>query len=273
MDYGKNDPDRTGTALSEQSNHVDAIIPGIGVDYRFNKNISTFAGIHKGFAPPGSKENTEPEESTNYELGVRYGKNALFGQVVIFFNAYSNLLGADLSAAGGGGTGDLFNAGKAQTKGVEFQLTYDLLSGQNQSAFSLPVSVVYTYTDAVFLNDFDSEFEGWGTIHSGDHFPYLATHQWALILGLEHRRFSVNLSGRYSDAMRTVPGQGEIPFNEGTDKYFVIDASANYMLHKNISLFANATNLTAQVYNVARRPAGLRPGMPRAFNIGIKATF
>lgn len=273
MDYGKNDPDRTGANLAERTNQVDAVIPGIGIDYRFNKNLSTFIGIHRGFAPPGSKENTDPEESTNYELGVRYAKNALIGQAVIYFNDYTNLLGADLSAAGGGGSGDLFNGGRAQAKGIEFQLGYDLLSAKKQSVFSLPVSVVYTYSDAVFLNDFDSDFEGWGDVHAGDHFPYLATNQLALLLGLEHRLFSINLSGRYSSAMRTSPGQGDIPVNEGTDACFVIDASATYVLHKNISLFANATNVTDQVYNVARRPAGLRPGMPSAFNIGIKATF
>ena len=75
------------------------------------------------------------------------------------------------------------------------------------------------------------------------------------------------------DEMRTAPGQGDIPANEKTDSYFVIDASASYNLHKNIALFANATNLTDQVYVVARRPAGLRPGMPRAFNVGLKANF
>ncbi len=273
MDYGKSDPDRTGSALSERSNHIDAVIPGIGVDYRFNKNFSSFVGIHKGFAPPGSLENTEPEESTNYEIGVRYAKNALIGQAVIFFNDYSNLLGTDLSAAGGGGSGDLFNGGRAQAKGIEFQLGYNLLSTQIQSAFSLPVSVVYTYSDAIFLNDFDSDFEGWGVVHAGDHFPYLAKNQLAVLIGLEHRLFSINLSGRYSSAMRTSPGQGDIPVNEGTDEYFVIDASATYMLDPNISLFANATNVTDQVYNVARRPSGLRPGMPAAFNFGIKAVF
>jgi len=93
------------------------------------------------------------------------------------------------------------------------------------------------------------------------------------MLELEHYKFNLNLSARYTDPMRTVPGQGTIPPNEKTDSYFVIDASANYNFNKNISFFANATNLTNQIYVVARRPAGLRPGMPRAFNIGLKATF
>ena len=272
-DYGKNDPNRTGVDRSARKNNVDVVIPGIGLDYRFSRFLSAFAGIHKGFAPPGSQSETLPEESFNYELGVRYTRNALSGQAVIFYNDYNNLLGTDLTAAGGGGTGALFNGGEVQTKGLEFQVTYDLLATQKHSDFSLLLSVAYTYTDAVFENDFESAFEGWGTVASGDEFPYLANNQLTFILALEHHRFNINLSGRYIDKMRTAPGQGEIPTNEKTDSYFVLDASANYMLHKNISLFGNATNLANRVYNVARRPAGLRPGMPRAFNAGLKVTF
>lgn len=273
QDYGKNDPDRSGVDLSERSNTVDVIIPGIGIDYSFNKYLNTFAGIHKGFAPPGSKDETVPEESVNYELGVKYTKNALSGQAVLFFNDYSNLLGTDLAASGGGGTGDLFNGGEVQTKGFELQVTKDLLSTNKKTAFSLPVSLVYTYTDATFQNDFNSDFEGWGEVTAGDQFPYMASNQFTFIVGLDHQLFSIDLSGRYMDEMRTEPGQGSIPSNEKTDSYFVIDASASYMLHKNVALFVNATNVSDQVYVVARRPAGLRPGMPRAFNVGVKATF
>jgi len=273
MDYGKTDPDRTGVDLTERSNSVTAIIPGIGLDYRFSDYLSTFVGVHKGFSPPGSREDTKPEESVNYELGSRYAKNGLSGQVVLFFNDYSNLLGADFAASGGGGTGDLFNAGAAQVKGLEFNLTYDLLSRQRQSKFSLPLSVIYTYTDGTFSNSFDSEFGAWEEVNAGDQLPYLATNQLTLMLGLEHYKFNFNLSGRYVGDMRSAAGQGDIPANEKIDANLIIDASAHFIMHKNISLFANATNLTNQAYLVARRPAGLRPGMPRAFNIGLKAKF
>jgi Fe(3+) dicitrate transport protein len=272
-DYGNNDPNRTGINLTERSNTVSIFIPGIGLDYKFNKHISTFFGVHKGFAPPGSKEEVAPEESINYELGVRYAKKALSGQVVLFVNDYSNLLGTDLEGAGGGGTNELFNGGDVLTKGLEFLATYDLLYFNKHSNFSLPLSITYTYTDAKFLNDFDSDFGGWGEVSEGDQIPYLAKNQFTFIMGLEHYKFSVNISGKYMDEMRTEPGQGPIPYNEKTDSYFIIDASANYSIHKNIDLFANASNLFNQIYIVARRPAGLRPGMPRAFNIGIKAHF
>ncbi|VAV85225.1 hypothetical protein MNBD_BACTEROID02-2023, partial [hydrothermal vent metagenome] len=272
-DYGKNDPDRTGIDLSERSNAVNVVIPGIGLDYKFNEYLSSFGGIHKGFAPPGSKEEVDPEESINYELGTRYAKNGLSGQAVLFLNDYSNLLGMDLEASGGEGTNEQFNGGAVKTKGLELNVTYDLLYANVQSKFSLPVTIAYTYTDARFQNDFDSDFGGWGVVDAGDRFPYLPVNQFTVILGLEHQKFSFNLSGKFQGDILTAPGQGDIPSDEIINSSFIIDASTNYILNKNISLFANATNLLDQVYLVARRPAGLRPGMPQAFNFGLKVNF
>ncbi|PCJ87567.1 MAG: TonB-dependent receptor [Flavobacteriales bacterium] len=271
-DYGKNDPDRTGVDLSSRSNQVDVWIPGIGLDYKLGKHLSAFAGVHKGFSPPGSKEETLPEGSVNYEAGIRYSKKALSGQAVIFYNDYDNLLGSDLAAAGGSGTTDLFNGGEVEVKGLEFQLMYDLIS-TTDLPFSVPASVVYTYTDAHFLNTFESNFDGWGDVESGDELPYLANNQLTFLIGIENRQFAVNFSGRYTDEMRTEAGQGEIADNEKTDMQLTFDASASYSMHKNIALFGNVTNITNQTYIVARRPAGLRPGMPRTFNVGIKANF
>ncbi len=171
------------------------------------------------------------------------------------------------------GTGDLFNGGEVQTKGLELQLSYDLLSSQREGQLSLPVSFAYTYTDAVFQNAFESSFEGWGTVAADDKFPYLANHQFTFIAGLENHLLAFNLSGRYNSDMRTAPGQGDIPDDDKIGAHFVLDASISYALHPNISLFANAVNLTDQVYLVSRRPAGLRPGMPRAVNVGVKARF
>lgn len=271
-DYGREDPDRNGIDLSERSNKLDVFMPGMGVDYRFRDGVSAFAGVHKGFAPPGSKKGAKPEESVNYELGLRYRKGAFSTEIVGFYNDYSNLLGSDLNAVGGGGSGQLFNGGEVETKGLEVKATIDLLSEKSHS-FNLPLTLVYTYTDAVFKNDFESENDAWGTVASGDELPYLSNHQLAAVLSLEHRRFSINLSGRFMGKMRTRPGQGEIPSEELVDSYFVVDASANWHVHEHIDLFVRSSNLTDQVYVVARRPAGLRPGMPQSFSFGMRAAF
>lgn len=272
-DYGRNDPDRLGSSLSERENEVSVWIPGVGLDYRFSRYSSMFGGVHKGFSPPGSREGTLPEESINYELGYRHTKEALSGQAVLFFHDYSNLLGIDLSAGGGTGSGDLFNGGRAQSRGLELQIAYDLLAANRQRSLSLPISLSYTYTDANFLSSFSSDFGAWGAVADGDQIPYLAEHQANLMIGLEHPRFSVYLSGRYSSEMRSQPGQGAIANNESIDAYFLLDGSASYVLQKNISLFANAVNLSNQVYLVSRAPAGLRPGMPFGVNVGVKAVF
>ena len=55
-------------------------IPGIGFAYNPNQNITLFAGVHEGFAPPrtedlitnnGGSVDVGAEKSTNYELGFR----------------------------------------------------------------------------------------------------------------------------------------------------------------------------------------------------------
>ncbi len=271
-DYGKSDPERLGTDLTARSNQVGVWIPGIGVDYKFDPYTSVFGGVHKGFSPPGTREGTKPEESTNYELGVRYQKSKLSGQAVVFYNDYNNLLGADLEAAGGSGSAELFNGGEVSTKGLEFQVSYDPLSNES-GGWGMPLTLVYTYTDAAFQNGFESTFEGWGTVEVGDELPYLANHQLTLLLNVNSQKFNFNLSGRYQDAMRTQAGQGSIPDNKKTDAYFIIDLNASYFVHKNVALFGSLTNMTDKVYVVARRPAGLRPGMPRAFMGGLKVNF
>jgi Fe(3+) dicitrate transport protein len=73
--------------------------------------------------------------------------------------------------------------------------------------------------------------------------------------------------------MRTVAGFGAIPADELIPAFFVMDAGVKFQIHKNISIVANAINLTNKVYLVSTRPAGLRPGMPRAFQIGLKANL
>lgn len=271
-DYGKNDIQRTGAELNSRSNRVDEIIPGVGLEYVFNESLSTFLGIHKGFAPPGSTEDTKPEQSINYEIGGRYNRRVFSGQAIFFLNRYSNLLGADFASSGGGGTGDLFNAGEARTTGLELQASYDLLSGGSK-VLMLPLSLAYTYTNGVFLSDFVGEFADFGTVQSGDQYPYLAPNQLSVMLGLEHYLFDFNVSTRYMDAMRTTPGQGTIPADEKTDAYFVVDISGNYKVNRSINIFSSLTNITNSAYMVARRPAGVRPGMPRAINIGISANF
>jgi Fe(3+) dicitrate transport protein len=267
--FGSDDINRTGINLSTRENKVEAFIPGIGIHYRVDNNLAFFGGVHQGFSPPGSSPDVEEERSVNYEVGSRYLLGRLRGETTLFFNDYSNLLGSDLAAAGGGGTTDLFNAGEVNVAGLELSLTYDLLENQNQ--ISLPLTVNYTFTDTEFRNAFDSDI--YGEVAVGDEIPYIARHQFNIIAGMAHDKFDLNLNARFVGAMRTLAGTGDIPQDQEVPSNFIMDLSGRYHLNRNISFTTNIINLLDNQYAVSRQPAGLRPGHPFGLNVGVVGRF
>jgi Fe(3+) dicitrate transport protein len=270
LDYGTDDISREGTDISERQNKVDVFIPGIGFNYNFN-TLSVFGGVHKGFSPPSNQPGENPEESINYELGSRFSFAGISGELVGFYNDYSNLLGSDLAATGGTGSLDQFNAGEVRVQGLEVLLNYNFL--ENNQNLKLPFTFSYTLTDTEFLNSFGSENDIWGEVNSGDELPYIAKHQFNAALSLEHQNFEINLSGRYNGAFRTLAGSGPIPANEKVASNFIVDLGGRYRFNKHLALTANAINLLDETYAVARVPAGLRPGHPFGIYAGIELRY
>ncbi|MFD1614827.1 TonB-dependent receptor family protein [Gelatiniphilus marinus] len=270
-DFGKNDVNRTATNLQTRENTVSIFIPGMGANYKFNNNISVFGGVHKGFSPPGNRDGEKAEESINYELGTRFNTGKLRGEIVGFYNDYSNLLGSDLAASGGSGSLDQFNAGEVKVNGLELLLNYNLANPN--STFSLPISFAYTYTNSEFLNDFGSSNRLWGTVTSGDEMPYIPKNQFNAAISLEHSKFEVNLNARFNGEFRTKSGTGAIPSNEKVDSYFILDLSGKYNIAKQFNLTANLMNLLDNTYAVSRTPSGLRPGHPFGIYGGFEFKF
>ena len=266
-DFGKADPDRTGADLSTRENTVTAVIPGVGAVVRLADAWRAFGGLHRGFSPPGSRDETRPESSLNSELGLRYESPALRLQLAGFQTAYRNLLGADLAAAGGGGTSDLFNGGRADVRGLELAADASVPVG----GWAVPARLAYTLTDGRFRSSFESEFDGWGTVQEGDALPYLARHQLYGRVGVERGGLSAGLSASVVSAMRARAGQGEIPTADRIPGHVVLDASASAPLPGGLALTATVHNLADATYVAARRPAGLRPGLPRTVSVGLRA--
>ncbi len=269
-DYGKDDVTRNGGSLKTRENSVDVWIPGIGFNYNFNQ-LSLFGGIHKGFSPPTSTVGEKPEESINYELGSRFTYGNFSGEVVGFFNDYSNLLGSDLAATGGTGSLDQFNAGEVNVAGAEVLLNYNLLG--NHDKLNLPVTVAYTYTYTEFLSSFDSPNDIWGEVTIGDELPYIPKNQFNAMVSLEHPDFQINLSGRYNGEFRTKAGTGSIPPEELVPSSFVLDLSGEYYVNSHFSVNGRIINLLDETYAVSRVPAGLRPGHPFGAYLGIMLKY
>lgn len=266
--YASGDFSRTGIDRSVERNNIDVFIPGIGAYYDLTETIGLFASVHKGFSSPtpGSGADVEEEESINYETGLNYHKNSFKSELVLFYNDYDNLLGADTLAAGGQGTGDSFNAGKAKVKGAEVSVAYDF-NEIVESRFTLPTKLAYTYTDAEFRETFDSSF--FGSVNAGDALPYIAENQAFLRIGIGQDDWAVNLATHYLDAMPTAAGEAGLS-SQKTDARTIFDLTGEVEIAKGTRLFATVQNLFDEEYIVAQRPAGARPGLPRTFFAGLK---
>lgn len=279
-DFGTGDPDREGTPATRE-NTVTALIPGVGVQFDVTPGVTLFGGLHRGFAPPSSQPGVEPERSVNAELGGRAARGDVAAlQAVAFATWYDNLLGADFASSGGTGSGDLFNGGAARVVGAEVSAEADALSliRHRPSALRVPVRLAYTFTDARFQSSFVSGFLPWGTVREGDRIPYVAPHVVSAGAGLATDAFRVDLRASGTAATRDRAGQGPIPDAERVDARLIFDASAEAALPvalggARLRGVVVVRNVTDEVYVAARRPAGLRPGLPRTILVGLRATL
>jgi Fe(3+) dicitrate transport protein len=281
--FGTADPTRSGVALNKFSNTVTAFIPGISAEFAATDSLTLIGGVHEGFSPPAppnnalTAANAKSEKSTNYELGARYTHGATRVDVVGFFNDYSNLLGADTSSGGGGGTGDQFNGGSVHIYGVEASLASNLgafwQADTALAAYRFPLRVAYTYTKAQFQNSFNSSFGEWGNVTKGDDLPYIPQHQVYASIGVEAEKWLATLGARYVDKMRTRAGSGAFLSEESTDSSITVDAYGEYRVHDNVRVFSQGQNLFDDRSIVARRPAGARPNAPRIVFAGVKVDF
>jgi Fe(3+) dicitrate transport protein len=81
------------------------------------------------------------------------------------------------------------------------------------------------------------------------------------------------VSAAWVDEMRNVAGQGPIEASEAIDSHWVFDLAAGFDVTPAISVNARVENLLDETYMASRRPAGARPGRPRAFFMGLTGRF
>ncbi|MCJ8278197.1 MAG: TonB-dependent receptor, partial [Bdellovibrionales bacterium] len=164
---------QTGTESDD-----DILAPGLGLFYELFNNGGLLFGVNKGFTPvgPGQNSDINPEESMNYEFGIRYSGN-WGAELIGFYSDYTNILGTCTQSSGCTVANlDLrFNGGEAEIYGAEFLLNKDFKSG----AVTIPVRLNGTLTQTRFNSQFETEFNDWGigTIDPGDPIPYIPEFQ------------------------------------------------------------------------------------------------
>ena len=86
-------------------------------------------------------------------------------------------------------------------------------------------------------------------------------------------KIALNTSFRCVGAMRTIAGQGGLIASESTDVVKVLDAAFSWSVNQRVQFELGVNNVLDATYIVARRPAGIRPGMPRLLRTGLRLTF
>jgi Fe(3+) dicitrate transport protein len=260
------------------------IIPGIGVSHTTGEQITVFAGVHRGFAPPRTEDiisnaggviDLDPELSWNYEAGVRSTMRPGVSVDATFFRMdYENQV-IPASLAGGVGA-TLTNGGATLHQGMELRAQIDSapITGSSHDAY---LRLAYTYLPtAEFSGTRFSNIPGFGTVSvSGNRLPYAP--KQVVSMGVGYARGPVDLlletvrtSDQYGDDLNTPDptpdGQrGLLP------GYTVWNTAMNYMVAR-ATLFLTVKNLRDELF-IVDRTRGILPGNPRLVQMGVKFAF
>tara|TARA_R110002094_G_scaffold1862_4_gene7812 strand:+ start:8077 stop:10227 length:2151 start_codon:yes stop_codon:yes gene_type:complete len=267
-DWGKTDSGRDNAA-TVTTGKSSAVIPGIALTYQLNPNLVLLGGVHKGWQPAAvAKATDKDEESTNYELGLRYAEANFNGEIIAFYNDYNNLVGSCTASSGADcDIGDEFDGDAVTVEGVELNLGYQL----HTLGARFPLKAAYTYTTSEFQTSFDSDF--FGDVSAGDELPDMPKHMLYVSAGIEKGFFAATLAAKYTSDMRADAGSGAIDPNVDVKAHTVFDLAANYALSQDAAVYLTVENLLDKEYAAAGKPAGLRPGKPRTLMAGLKYSF
>ncbi len=260
-------------AQTVQDNSDTVVLPGLGAFYQITPQLGVLAGVNKGFVPnsPGEESDIKPEESWNYELGLRANVADWNMEAIGFYNDYSNLKGSCTFSSGCTTELDVeFNGGEVDIYGLELSANGQI---DISNSLTMPINLAYTHTQSEFQTTFDSTFSQWGNVVTGDELPYLPENQFNLQVGVAGDNWQVDLAYKYVAEMSEASGTGVELEGVYTSSISQIDLAAWYQVNDALRIYSKLDNLTDEVEIVSRRPFGARPGKPRQFIIGAKYAF
>jgi Fe(3+) dicitrate transport protein len=272
-----------GAGVSGETDLTRAI-PGIGVSHTTGEQVTVFAGVHRGFAPPRTEDiisNTggvvdlDPELSWNYEAGARTTvRPGVSVDATLFRMDYENQV-VPASLAGGVGA-TLTNGGETLHQGIELRAQIDTapITG---SAHDVYLRLAYTYLPvAEFRGPRFSNVSGFGSVRvSGNRLPYAPEQMAVFGVGYAHGALDVRLdvvrtSDQFTDDLNSVTptADGQRGLISGST---VWNAAANYTVGRT-TLFLTVKNLFDELF-IVDRTRGILPGAPRLVQAGVKLGF
>lgn len=266
--------------------NLTQLIPGFGAAFNPHTRFTVFAGVHRGFAPPGTSDiltnsggvvDLDAELSWNYEAGVRLRPlDALMIEATYFRNEYQNQI-VPASVAGGVGATNT-NGGSTLQEGFEINSRID--SGPIfQTDYNLFLQTAFTYLrTARFESIRFSGITGFEDVPiNGNRLPYAPQTLLNSSAGFNYRKLDgfveMNYIGRqFSDDLNTLEptanGQrgiipGQIYFN----------STLNYRIEKlDSTFFITAKNIFDRLF-IVDRSRGIYPSSPRLIQMGWRWNF
>lgn len=262
-------------------------IPSLGATFSPVQQVTVFAGVHKGFAPPrtedvisstGTSTDVGPEKSWNYELGMRAEGKGAQVQATLFRNDFARQIAVGSIA---GGSTPLAE-GKTLYQGLELSGRIDgdkLLNTAGNPYLQAALTLLPTARQAT---PFSQVVGGTAVTGSavGNRLPYAPERQLTATVGYAHpsgldaRLEAVHVSAQFSDFANTeaasATGNGQVG---KLAAYTIWNAALNYRMQPlRTTLFLTVKNLANKTY-IADRTRGILPGSPRLIQAGMKYDF
>ncbi len=221
------------TGVSETKTD-DAFTGRVGLTYLFDNGMAPYASYTEGFTPQNGTtrqgETFVPEESTQYEVGLKYEPkdfNALF-TVAAFQLTKTNVLTVDPD--------DLFSSvqtGEVRTRGVELEAKATLMAG-------LDLSASYTYLDAEVTKSNEADL--------GKRPVNVPEHTAAAWLNYRFQDGALEGLGIGGGLRFVGPTYNDLANDSENSSYVLADAALSYDWNENLSFQVNANNIFDREY-------------------------
>lgn len=307
-----NDPAKT----LDGSHTFERLNPSAGLTYQALSNLNLYGNYSESTRAPSPVELScaDPEApcklpnsfvadppleqvvAKTWETGVRGDLDDLLGKGGLkwnlgFFHTINNndIIFRRDAASNIISQGYFDNVGKTRRYGIEAGTSADypqLFSSIDDWHFATN----YTYLNARFLTPFDGlnplEPDEVAVVNKGSKIPGIPEHIFKAAIGVDlWQKFSLGLNGQYSGD-RYLRGD-EANHNAKSAGYWLFNATADYKITKNLTLFGkldnifdknynsfgvygNATQVLGDSYNDGRF---FSPGMPRAGWVGVRLSM
>jgi Fe(3+) dicitrate transport protein len=266
------------------------VIPGIGLAWQVSDDASAFAGAHRGFAPPRTKDamvyagggelvalDLDAERSWNYEVGMRGGWPAgVQLEATLFLLEFSNQIIPSAQWAGSTADAAIANQGETRHLGVESAVAFDVGAWLGAPG-AVRATGSYTFVRAHFTGD--RQGDAGQLVVNGNRLPYAPEHTLTgrlsvrPALGWTTHLEGVSVSEQFADNFETVEASvnGRVGLIPG---YRVWNLTSQWAIPRtSFSMFGSVKNLFDAEYIASRRPEGIKPGMPRQLIVGVRATL